>query len=66
MKMLKTEYQIFLKQLQQNYFNFYTTVQTKTSRYYKRSLKKLKTFIVKYKKDSTNKNDSGNSIKLEK
>ena len=66
MKMLKTEYQIFLKQLQQNYFNFYTTVQTKTSRYYKRSLKKLKTFIVKYKKDSTNKNDSENSIRLEK
>ena len=37
----------------------------KTSRYYKKCIKKLKSFIVKDKKDGMNENDSENSSRPE-
>ena len=66
LKIVKTKYQIFLQQLQQITSTFTQQyILTKASRYFKRSLKKLKSFIAKDKTDSANENDSENSIKPE-
>ena len=43
----------------------YRLIKKKTSKYYKKCIKKTKSFIVKDKRDGTNKNDSENSSRAE-